>query len=132
MNRSITDAAARVLDRHPGVALPAEELRRILVRERVIPESWDEEELVRRIHDEEAGPRILTSAPDRLGGVVSRHWVLVPRGGGRHPSRTLSGRMRDSLRTLGATLEPGSHMALARWFRFVMEEDAVRQVLERG
>lgn len=47
------------------------------------------------------------------------------------PSRSLPGRMRESVRVIGLHVDPASMCALARWERVVREEGRVRESLSR-
>jgi hypothetical protein len=133
MRDPLSEAARAVLNRHPAPALPAEELCTLLARERPGAVPWGVDELLNALERADEGPRVIRGSSERLGQVTARRWVVAPAGhrAGGFPSRSLSGKMRESLRTLGESLEPGSHLALARWVRLLMEEERARRLLER-
>lgn len=120
--------AVEVLERHPAPALPMEELQRLVARERphAVPGA---NALLRSLRRLDRRVRMLEADEDRLGAVGSHRWVLVQPRDSTTPPRSLTGRMRESLRGLGAALEPGSNLALARWARLLAEERKVRRAL---
>lgn len=127
----LSRTAVEVLERHPAPALPMEELHRLVARERphAVPGT---RVLLRSLRRLDRRVRTLEADEHRLGALGCHRWVLVRAGDSAAPPRTLTTRMRESLQALGAALEPGSNLALARWARLLAEEEKVRRVIRAG
>lgn len=129
----LVNSAREVLERHPAPALSAPDLHTLLIRER--PTSCPSfEALLQALRQAGEELRILEGDEARFAAVGPRRWVLRPptsAAGGRRASRSLEARMRESLRTLGSALEPGSNLALARWARLLAEERRARRAIRR-
>jgi len=120
-----------VLDRHPAPALSLEELTALAVRERVGLEG-DPKFLAQSLRRRRSDIRIVDTDPVRLGAITPQGWAVAPAGSrrGGFPARSLAGRLRETLRSLGQTLEPGSNTNLARWARMLSEERRLRRALD--
>jgi hypothetical protein len=123
--------AEEVLDRHPAPALPLEELNALMALEG--PDEPDPETLVRAIRDESPSLRVVEGDRERLGAVGPSRWIVAPPGSrrGQFPPRSVEARLRESLRILGAAVEPGSTVSLARWARLLYEEERIRRIIAR-
>lgn len=126
---TVHDAAVSILTRHPAPALPLDHVREFIRREGPGGRAPTHLEAAR---PGSSGPlRVLGPTRRRWAGPGPRRWVLALGRGGRMPSRSLPGRMRESVRVIGLHVEPASMCALARWERVVREEGRVRESLSR-
>lgn len=132
MDQPLERTAKEVLDRHPAPALSLTELSALLARERA-GRTPEPDRLADTLRTRRGEIRILETDPARLAMVEPNGWAVAPPGAHRGgiPARSLAGRLRETLRTLGEVLEPGSNTALARWARMLNEERRVREILRR-
>lgn len=127
MFQEIEATTADVLHRHSAPAMPLGELRALVARERpgFTPPPISMATVIQRM---DRSVRMLATDERRLGWMVPVGWIVPP------PSpaapRTLSERLRDSIRRIGHRIEPGSGTALARWARMLREEARLRPLLE--
>jgi hypothetical protein len=130
MDELLQQTASEVLDRHPAPALPMEELQALVARERA-GAAPDPDRLAQALRAASSGVRVVDTDPVRLAPVCSLGWVVAPAGSrrGGASDRSLAGRLRETVRALGHSLEPGSNLALARWARLLMEERRIRDRL---
>lgn len=128
----LTEALEEALDRHPAPALPLEEAGRLVARGNAAGAPAPEL-LVRSVRESAGALRLVEGDRERIGAVGPNRWILAPAGGrnGRYPAGSLGARLRETVRTLGECVEPGSNLALARWARLLLEEQKVRRVIER-
>jgi hypothetical protein len=140
--------ALAVLQRHPGAALPLEELVRRLRAEGCDPPA-SEESLLAELS--QALP-VIVPARRRWVGHVPRAWILAPlaedlqpftcpeggsrQGGDRGMGRGSVGhpllrRLRGTMARVGRQVLPCSSRDMARWERYVLEEAEVHRALAR-
>lgn len=120
----------RLLRHHPSPALSVEEARN-LVAESDPGSRPPEPDAFASMTMRDPQLRLLALTNRRWAGAGPSSWILLRTPGGPGSSRSILGRLRESLRRLGEELEPGSTLALARWERMLREERKVRLVLRR-
>ena len=136
--RHLTRLAESVLKRHPGPAIPLDELCVLIGSESgTYPPSPDV--LLLALRTDPGRLLLIEGSGEKLGTVSPTLWVVGPRADRTHahgPGRSsesgiglppLVRHLRESVRVIGETIEPGSNLALARWARLLREEERVRR-----
>ncbi len=130
--------ADSVLNRHPAPAIPLDDLCILIGRESGShPPS--PEVLLAALRTDPGQLLLIEGSGEKLGSVSPTLWVLGPRADRTHapgPGRDVASgvhlpklvrHLRESVRVIGETIEPGSNLALARWARLLREEEQVRR-----
>jgi hypothetical protein len=128
----LTQATIAILERNSALALSLEEVRDLLQRDRPGPEI-PTERLMAELSGSKDAVHLVPHPKRRWAHAIGpRAWILVPRGfrepGGR---AGILNQLRSSLAALGATVEPGSTRAWARWTRMLEEERHLRRALRK-
>jgi hypothetical protein len=130
-----TDAAGEIVNRHPAAALSIPELKDLLTGE--IPSAGLEfldVSVVRRLARETRTLRLVAEPPRRwLRPLEPTAWVVTGESATRSgsPGRSLSGRLRRTLRRMSGQVDEDSALAWARWNRLMEEERELRRHLTR-
>lgn len=142
--KQLSRLAEGILDRHPAPAIPLHDLC-LLIGKETGSRPPPPEILLGALRTDPGRLRLIEGSGDKLASVFPTLWVLGPRaslsdvqgpGRGVDPGAHIPGlvrRVRESVRVIGETIEPGSNLALARWARLLREEERVRRcVLPEG
>jgi hypothetical protein len=130
-----TEAAGEIVNRHPAAALSVPELKDLLTGE--IPSAGLEfldVSVVRRLARETRALRLVAEPSRRwLRPLEPTAWVVTGESATKlgFPGRSLSGRLRWTLRRMGGGVDQDSALAWARWNRLMEEERALRRHLIR-
>jgi hypothetical protein len=126
----LTPRAVTVLERHPAPALSVNDLRSLLALEGISAPAGTP--LAAVLGSQGELFRVVNPRPrSRWTGSGERAWILARRRPRPDGAQRLSHRLRESLLRIGEAIPVRSPRALARWERFLMEEEAVRGALGR-
>jgi hypothetical protein len=129
------EAAGEIVNRHPAPALSVPELKELLTGE--IPSAGLEfldASVIQRLARETRDLRLMTEPRRRwLPPLEPMAWVVTGRSAGEWGTagRSLSRRLRSTLRRVGGSVDAESALAWARWNRLVEEERELRRHLTR-
>ena len=126
----LTHKVMDVLRRHPGTALPLEQLHERVQQEGTpVPERTDH--FARSLACDPRRLHLLIPRRRRWAGLAPRPWVLARSPVDPDAAHPILHLLRETLRLLGQAVDPESTVEMARWERYLMEEAEVHQSLGR-